>query len=118
MTTFICNLANGAYNKVEIFVNSHFAKIAFTIAGIALAYLAPTAFTFGVSIGLSFAVLYSSKGIMSTPMSATIALVGAVSSLVALTPAGQAGSKVFKLIPFLSSLSMGFDFIRMYGAKA
>lgn len=118
-TSAISSHVNAIYNKVETFVNVHFVQIAYITSTVVLAYFSFGSFVMGAVTGAFLQRLLGSvdKGHKMEPIFAMIAMVGAIASLVALTPSGLAGGKVFQMIPIACSASIGANLLRIYGAK-
>lgn len=97
----------------ESFMDKHIAKIAFAVASIALFFLSPLVSFLGSLAG--FILHYSAEPNLLigpedkiiTVTSSVFAIIGALASMIRLTPAGEAGGLIFQAIPFLCSMTIG-----------
>jgi len=119
---FCSGIEEGAA-RIDAFISRHFAFIAFAASCVVMLCCAAPAFIAGAVAG---AVIHcyinphlkldASHARIAGVVQATIGIVGAVASVVALTPSGAAGGFVFHSIPFFCSLLVGSTFYRGYAA--
>ena len=101
------------FSKVEVFVDQHFAKIAFAISTFALAFFVPLQLFLGAASGLALRIYYEKNFVFNpedrvvTIPNTVLTIVGATAALVQLTPAGGTGGLLFQSLPIVCSMAVG-----------
>lgn len=122
--TWVSENLDASAEKVSDFVSKHFAMIAFIASSIVMLCCAPISLGAGLALGAIIQQQIELRYKISLPetktggvMQATIAIVGAVASVVRLTPAGAAGGIVFQAIPLVCSMVIGASINQRYASN-
>lgn len=112
-------LGKGQQTQIEeSFVEKHFMTIAFAVSSFVLFILSPFQFIVGSAIGIALDCMFqpnlqleSNEKVM-TVANTSFLIVGAIATLIKLTPAGRMGGYIFQTVPFLATLVIGDTFYR------
>jgi hypothetical protein len=105
--------------QAQSYVEKHFVEIAFLVSTFVMLIFAPAKLFAGALIGYFLHAhiepqLKTNQKI--TLMNSIFTIIGAMATLVSLTPAGSGSGFIFHALPFVSSLAVGSTLYRSMGS--
>ena len=95
------------------FVDKHISEIAFLISTLVQFIFSPLTLMLGMAAGLIYSMQMNPKLELKRDekvigvTSAVFGIVGAVASIIKMTPAGAMGGFIFQMVPYISSFMIG-----------